>query len=289
MIESNSDLKYRICKQLTINIQKIKTKLTKMYLKQKNLFVIGICLTISVQSVYPFKDDIRILLKHLSNETHTDGIKCRESDSMCKETISNPINTFINKNPIDLLKTLFEPNENTQERKNETIKEIHNQTVNKTTTTEDTISIAIIENNTELNEITTSTINSQEIVNNQEITRNNQTPVSSEINLTDLIPLYGHGGTEIGQKIELQRSHIESDDAITNEAGVEILKNTSEVCGSLLGKRISFANITTLMELPWTALLLYNTKERYHCGGSLITTKYVLTAAHCVAQEFYEL
>jgi secreted trypsin-like serine protease len=35
-------------------------------------------------------------------------------------------------------------------------------------------------------------------------------------------------------------------------------------------------------EWPWIAALLNN--GRQFCGGSLITRKHILTAAHCVAQ-----
>ncbi|KAI8130975.1 Serine protease easter [Lucilia cuprina] len=57
------------------------------------------------------------------------------------------------------------------------------------------------------------------------------------------------------------------------------------VCGEILTDRILGGNITKIDEFPWMALLQYKTgPDRYglYCGGSLINSRYVLTAGHCL-------
>ncbi|XP_018332507.1 CLIP domain-containing serine protease 2 [Agrilus planipennis] len=59
---------------------------------------------------------------------------------------------------------------------------------------------------------------------------------------------------------------------------------STEICGVSSAERILGGEETELDEFPWMALLQY-TKPRgkgFHCGGVLISNRYVLTAAHCV-------
>lgn len=56
-------------------------------------------------------------------------------------------------------------------------------------------------------------------------------------------------------------------------------------CGELPGvNRIIGGNKTALFEFPWMALLTYDTPNGrdFRCGGSIISNRYILTAAHCI-------
>ncbi|XP_036329630.1 CLIP domain-containing serine protease 2-like [Rhagoletis pomonella] len=65
-----------------------------------------------------------------------------------------------------------------------------------------------------------------------------------------------------------------------DSVGVEILRN--QACGDNSRKRISFGSESTFLAHPWAVLLIYNRGHKFQCGGTLITNRYVLTAAHCV-------
>ncbi|XP_032521806.2 phenoloxidase-activating enzyme-like [Danaus plexippus] len=61
------------------------------------------------------------------------------------------------------------------------------------------------------------------------------------------------------------------------------LQDYSSVCGidSSSGNRITNGNETAVDQYPWLALLEYS-NGFLGCGGSLISSRYVLTAAHCL-------
>lgn len=70
----------------------------------------------------------------------------------------------------------------------------------------------------------------------------------------------------------------------------QVLPNpTNYECGvDILADRIYGGVATELDEFPWYALLQYESRRgipEFHCGGSLISLRYVLTAAHCLDND----
>lgn len=66
-----------------------------------------------------------------------------------------------------------------------------------------------------------------------------------------------------------------------NPRGLAAIDNLD--CGKQKLHRVANGNETEFGELPWMALLRYNNPSQpFQCGGSLITNRYVLTAAHCM-------
>ncbi|XP_039764223.1 phenoloxidase-activating enzyme-like isoform X2 [Pararge aegeria] len=59
----------------------------------------------------------------------------------------------------------------------------------------------------------------------------------------------------------------------------------SQCCGkeSFTGNKVFGGNETAIDQYPWLALLQYTRPQL--CGGSLISNKYVLTAAHCIINK----
>uniref|UniRef100_A0A182QQ75 CLIP domain-containing serine protease n=1 Tax=Anopheles farauti TaxID=69004 RepID=A0A182QQ75_9DIPT len=56
-------------------------------------------------------------------------------------------------------------------------------------------------------------------------------------------------------------------------------------CGIQLSDRIFGGQPTKIDEFPWTALIEYQKPDGrlgFHCGGSIINERYILTAAHCI-------
>lgn len=72
------------------------------------------------------------------------------------------------------------------------------------------------------------------------------------------------------------------------EAGGAIQSNllpTTDVCGTSTSDRIYGGEKAQLDEFPWMTLVEYerpNRQRGFYCGGVLINSRYILTAAHCL-------
>ncbi|XP_045775547.1 CLIP domain-containing serine protease 2-like isoform X2 [Maniola jurtina] len=70
-------------------------------------------------------------------------------------------------------------------------------------------------------------------------------------------------------------------DPIESHSNIGLLPTS---CGDIDGSRIIFGVIPKLYELPWMTLIGYHTTAGvdFRCAGSVINSRYILTAAHCV-------
>lgn len=68
-----------------------------------------------------------------------------------------------------------------------------------------------------------------------------------------------------------------------NEIGDSV--NDDQQCGVMGGSRIYGGFPAAEGDLPWMAVLYYDRRNEPHCGASIITRWFLLTAAHCVAGD----
>uniref|UniRef100_A0A1A9WS69 Peptidase S1 domain-containing protein n=1 Tax=Glossina brevipalpis TaxID=37001 RepID=A0A1A9WS69_9MUSC len=82
------------------------------------------------------------------------------------------------------------------------------------------------------------------------------------------------------------RDDDDDDDAQSEERSP---RNVGITCGQMLTPRISGGTNTSIVEFPWSVLVEYAKEDGtkgHFCGGTLIASKWVLTAAHCIKDTY---
>uniref|UniRef100_A0A1Y1KNE4 CLIP domain-containing serine protease n=1 Tax=Photinus pyralis TaxID=7054 RepID=A0A1Y1KNE4_PHOPY len=83
----------------------------------------------------------------------------------------------------------------------------------------------------------------------------------------------------------LIENHVNDGDSITKHKNFHLLPKD---CGAVLvTDRVRSGTIASLFEVPWMALLSYETPNgtEFRCSGSVINNRYILTSAHCLSKN----
>lgn len=82
-------------------------------------------------------------------------------------------------------------------------------------------------------------------------------------------------------KAKLCNTELVGDQMVLSVCCPSVMNNPN--CGIQGDDRISKGEVAKPFEYPWMALL-QDRSGKFVCGGTLISSRYVLTAAHCVKQ-----
>jgi len=68
--------------------------------------------------------------------------------------------------------------------------------------------------------------------------------------------------------------------------GLQLLNSVTN-CGNKGNPKVSGGKTARPGDFPWVALLKYkiNDPRPFRCGGSLISERHILTAAHCIIDQ----